>query len=186
MSDPLDWKLVKSEYVFTEPWLKARKDTCITASGKQVDNYYVIEYPDWVNAFALTAEGKVLMVKQFRQGLGKTIIEVPGGCVDPTDATLEDAIRRELLEETGYTFSHVEPMGSISANAGTTTNLTHYFFATGGVKVSQQSLDEHEELDVLLMSIDEVKALLQQHEIWQSLHAACLFYGLIKAGEMQW
>ncbi|ATL48486.1 DNA mismatch repair protein MutT [Chitinophaga caeni] len=186
MQDAQDWKLLDSKYIFNEPWLKARRDRCEMPDGTIVDPYYVVEYPDWVNAFALTKDGQVIMVKQFRQGLGKTIIEVPGGCVDDTDADLEVAIRRELLEETGYVFDKLTAIGSVSANAGTTNNLTHFFIAEGGEKISEQSLDDHEDLEVLLMSIDEVKSLLKNHEVWQSLHANCLFYGLLATGHMQW
>ena len=100
----LDWKLLDSEYLFKDAWLTARKDRCITPSGKIVDPYYVLEYNNWVNGVAIAEDGKVIMIRQYRQGYGRTVLEIPGGTMDSTDVSPEAAMRRELLEETGYEF----------------------------------------------------------------------------------
>src|SRR5438128_1509631 len=133
MDNDLKWKVLSSEYLFNDTWLKARKDRCIRHDGKIVDPYYVMEYPEWATAFALTHDNKILLVKQYRHALGEVSIELPGGCVDAKDATLEAAIRRELLEETGYTFDTAEYLGKTSANPSTNANTLHMFLLTGGV-----------------------------------------------------
>ncbi len=104
----LKWKTLKSEYLFKDLWFTVRKDTCERPDGKIITPYYVYEFPTWVTALALTEDGKVILERQYRQGLGETHLELPGGCVDDTDANYEEAIARELLEETGYTFSKYE------------------------------------------------------------------------------
>ena len=63
-----------------------------------------MNFPNWVTAVPVTEDGKIIMVRQYRHALGEICIEIPGGCVDDTDKNLEEAIKRELLEETGYTF----------------------------------------------------------------------------------
>ena len=180
----MKWKVLESEYLHKEPWLTIRKDKCEIPNGKIVPAFYVNEYPDWVNAFALTKEGKVVMVKQYRHGIENIEIELPGG-VSESGETPEQAMKREMLEETGYEFEHIECLGKISANPSTTNNFTHLFLATGGVKVAEQKLDETEQVDVLFMSIDEVKQLVKENKMAQSLHVNCVFYALHKLGELK-
>lgn len=186
MKDPLAWQTLSSEYIFKDRWFTVRKDICLTPAGVTVDPYYVYEFPTWVGGVAMTADGQFIMVRQYRHALGETGIEIPGGCVDDTDKDLQSAIARELLEETGYTFSNFEYLGKISPNPSTNTNLLHMFLATGGVKTNEQSLDPNEELDVLLMSAEEVKALLKENKIVQAMHVSALFYALQKLGMITW
>ena len=182
----LSWQTISSEYLYRYDWFTARKDRCMTKEGKIIDPYFVLEYPDWVNAMALTEDNKVIIVRQYRHAYGETILEIPGGVLDSTDASPEIGMRRELLEETGYSFSNVEYLGKISPNPSTNTNITHMFLATGGVKTGEQQLDHNEEIEVYLYTIDELKQLLKENQIMQSLHATCLFYGLARLGEMKY
>ena len=100
----MKWKILSSEYLFRDLWFTVRKDICETPDGKIIDPYYVYEFPTWVSALAITEDNQVVMVRQYRHGIEETILEVPGGCVDDTDKSLETAIARELAEETGYSF----------------------------------------------------------------------------------
>jgi ADP-ribose pyrophosphatase len=179
----MKWKVLESTYLFKEDWLTIRKEKCELPNGKVIPGYYVLEYPDWVNVLALTEDNKVILVKQYRHALGQIGIEVPGGVIDEGE-TPEEACRRELLEETGYVFEQYHYLGKICANPATTTNFTHMYLATGGKKVAEQQLDDTEEVEVLFHSIDEVKELLFQNSITQSLHVNCIMYGMIKLGEM--
>ena len=112
-------------------------------------------------------------------------LEIPGGCVDDTDKNFEDAVSRELLEETGYSFKKFDYLGKISSNPSTNNNWMHMFLATGGVKTQEQKLDHNEEIDVELYSIDEVKNLIKENKIPQSMHVACMLYGFQKLGELK-
>ena len=181
----MKWKVLESEYLHKEPWLTIRKDKCELPNGKIVPQFYVNEYADWVNVFGITVEGKVLMVKQYRHGLGEVGIELPGGVAEK-DETPEQAARREVLEETGYEFENLEYLGKISANPSTTNNLMHMFVAVGGKKVADQKLDETEDVEVLHMTIDEVKNLIKQHKMMQSLHASNIFYALHHLGHLDY
>ena len=182
----MKWKIISSEYLFNDLWFKVRKDICEAPSGMIINPYYVYEFPEWATAFALTEDNKVLMVHQYRHPVGEVCLELPGGCVDDTDKDLQAAIARELLEETGYSFSSYQSLGKISANPSTNTNWMHMFLAKGGTKVSAQKLDHNEEIIVELYSIDELKKMIREHKIIQAMHVTCILYALEKLGELSY
>ena len=182
----MNWITLTSEYLFSDLWFKIRKDKCETPQGKIVDPYYVYEFPTWVAALALTEDGKIIMVRQYRHALGETCIELPGGCVDDMDATFEQAIARELKEETGFSFSSYIYLGKISANPSTNNNLLHMFLAKGGKLTGKQQLDSNEEIDVELYSIEDVKQMLRENKIMQAMHVTCILYALEKINELKY
>jgi 8-oxo-dGTP pyrophosphatase MutT (NUDIX family) len=181
----MEWKVLASEYLHKEPWLTIRKDKCELSNGQIVPAFYVQEYPEWVNAFALTNDNKVVMVKQYRHGIKETGIELPGGVAEEGES-MEEAVRREIKEETGYEFASYEYLGKICANPSTTNNFMHMFLATDGERVADPQLDDLEELEVVLYSIEEVKNLLKENKIMQSLHANCIFYALDKLEKLSY
>jgi ADP-ribose pyrophosphatase len=176
----MNWKILSSEYLYKATWFTIRKDVCETPEGKIIDPYYVYEFPTWVSALAITDDNNVVMVRQYRHGIQDTILEVPGGCVDDADDNFQQAIARELLEETGYEFSDYQYLGKVSPNPSTNNNWMHMFLATGGKKVAKQNLDHNEEIEVVVMSIDELKSLIAKNEIVQALHVCTIRYGLDK------
>ena len=181
----MHWNLISSEYIFSDTWLKARRDRCLRPDGKEVYPYYVMEYPTWVTAVALTRDEQVVLVKQYRHALGEVCIETPGGCVDATDVDYTEAVKRELLEETGYTFEAAHYLGRTSPNPSTNNNLMHLFLLTRGSKVQEQELDHNEDIQVLTVSIDELKRMLDNNEIVQAMHVTCIFYAFKKLEELK-
>ena len=181
----MKWKVLESKQIFKEPWLNVRKEVCELPNGKKHSSYYILEYPSWVSAFAITEDNKVLLVKQYRHGLDVISTELPGGVVDKGE-TEEVAIARELKEETGYVFESIQYLGKISPNPATSNNYMHMFIAKGGRKVAEQSLDETEDVEVLTVTIEELKQLLREHKIVQALHVSCMFYALEKLGKLKY
>jgi ADP-ribose pyrophosphatase len=176
----LRWKKISSKYLLKHAWGTVRKDVCQTNEGKIIDPFFVYEFPAWVTAVAITEDGKFIIERQYRYALDITCYEIPGGCVDDTDANLEDAIARELLEETGYIFSNYEYLGKCSANPSTNNNWMHMFLATGGKYVKEQELDHNEEIEIYLFSLDDLKKLLAEHQFVQSMHISTIYYALAK------
>lgn len=178
MSD-LNWKLLSSTYLFKDNWATLRADRCQMPDGRIVEPYYVLEYPDWVNAVAFTENNEVILIRQYRHAAGEVILELPGGCIDAGESP-EEAVKRELLEETGYAFETLEPLVSLYANPSTSKNKTYSFIAKNGKKVQEQSLDGNEEIVVELVDIPRLKELLYSNQFGQALHASALFYALTR------
>ena len=179
----MKWKILSSKYLSKHPYFTARVDKCETADGKIIDEYFVVELPTTVCAVSITEEQEVLMVRQYRHPVEETLLEIPGGFIDENE-TPEEAMKRELKEETGYEFSSVTNVGRIAANPGVLNNFTYLFLATGGKKTSEQKLDKNEELQVEKITIPELKNLFLQNQIVQSLHNNCIYYALKQMGEL--
>jgi ADP-ribose pyrophosphatase len=127
----------------------------------------------------------VILERQYRHALGQTDLEIPGGCVDKTDASFEDAIARELLEETGYRFETIEFLGKTSCNPSTHSNLMYAYLATGGERVSEQKLDEGEDIDIVLVTMDEFVQLFKEQQFIQSMHVVAIQLALAKLGRLR-
>lgn len=179
----LNWKRLSTKYLIQEEWATLRVDTCRMPNGTEIPDYYVLEYPDWVNAVAITEDTKVIIIRQYRHAVAEVITEIPGGCIDPGE-TPAQAIERELLEETGYQFDKIEFMANLYANPSTGNNKTWCYLATGGKKVQEQHLDGREEIEVELISMDHLKEMLLENKFQQALHASAIFYALIKLGSV--
>lgn len=169
------WKTLDSKYLIRRPWLTARRDTVRLPDGRVNDEYYVLEYPTWINVIAITRNGDFLMVEQYRHGLGDVFVELCAGVVEDGETPLE-AARRELLEETGYSGGEWRLLDTICQNPSTCTNMTYCFLAEGVEQTDIQHLDETEEINVRLLSEDELLSLLTDGKIKQSLMAAPLWH----------
>jgi 8-oxo-dGTP pyrophosphatase MutT (NUDIX family) len=141
--------------------------------GRRIDEYYVLEYPTWINVIAVTREGQMVLVRQYRHGLGHAFYEIVAGVVESGEPPI-DAARRELLEETGYGGGNWRELMHLSANPGTMNNITHCFLAEGVERIGDQQLDASEDIEVYIFSKDEVRAMLERNEFMQSLMVAPL------------
>ncbi|MBP5458094.1 MAG: NUDIX hydrolase [Paludibacteraceae bacterium] len=172
--DPMEWKVLESEYLFQRPWLTARREHVKLPTGSEINDFYVLEYPDFCNVIAITKEGKYLLERQYRHAQHLTAYEIPAGCVEKGEDPMV-AAQRELLEETGYAGGEWKHFMTISPNAGACTNYSHTFLAIGVEKVSAQQLEDSEDITVALMEEEEVKRMLKEGEFHQAMMLAPLW-----------
>ncbi|MBN1772497.1 MAG: NUDIX hydrolase [Deltaproteobacteria bacterium] len=120
--------------------------------------FYELRFTDWVNVVALTDDGRVLLIRQFRAGTRSVTLEIPGGLVEPGESPLA-AARRELREETGYEAPTWRPLGAVLPNPAIQGNRCHTFLACGAHRVGEPQLEAAEDIDVEPTPLAEIPAL---------------------------
>lgn len=176
----MHWTVQSSEYLYKHPpYFIARKDKCIRPDGTPIEAYYVVELPPSVITFGITEENKILFVQQYRHPVQEISYELPGGFIDDGE-TPEAAAIRETEEETGYQFKNYSFLGKVAGNPGILNNFTLIFLATGGEKKTQTKFDQQEDIKTLLLSQEEVKQLITENKVIQSLHLNACFLALQK------
>ncbi|MFZ6776171.1 NUDIX hydrolase [Undibacterium sp. Ji83W] len=170
------WKTINSTTLVNDAWLTLSADTCQLPNGQIIEPYYVLHESDWVHVFAQADDGRILTVKQFRYGVKKVCIELPGGVIDEGEAPLV-AAQRELLEETGYSATHWQSLGAMYANPARQTNTIHLFFATGLRLKGEQQLDVSEDIEFDFLAIPEIQQKIEFNEFSQALHIASFYRG---------
>jgi 8-oxo-dGTP pyrophosphatase MutT (NUDIX family) len=169
------WRIIESRKTFSDGFLTLRTDRCEREAGKIVPVYHVIELSEWATVIALTEEGNIVLVREYRHAAGLVMIGLPGGTADPGETDTEQVARRELSEETGYSPRQMIHVGACYPNPATQNNLIHYYLALGCRRDHAQNVDPNEEIEVLEMPYTEFlryETLGVQH----ALHAAGLFY----------
>ncbi len=136
--------------------------------------FYRIDSADWVNIVPITADGDIVMVKQFRHGLDGFTIETPGGLVDPGETPME-AAGRELLEETGYRAAEIVPLGAVNPNPALFGNRLHTFLGRDVEWVEEVRNESTEETHVEVVSPGELRRLIRAGDVNHALVVAALY-----------
>ncbi len=173
--DPKPWQVLSRTYLFKRPpWLTLRQDHVRLPSGQEIPEYWVSEYPPWVNVVAVTQDQLLVLIRQYRPGIDAVHFELPAGVVDDADASMEAAARRELLEETGYGGGRWVQLTALSANPALQTNLTFCFVAEDVELQAEAAPEQTEDLRVHLISLHDAPRLLAEGNMVQALHVAPL------------
>jgi len=176
----LPWEELESKTLCTTRVFTVREDLARSQSNGREKGFAVIEAPDWVNVIALTDAGKVLLIRQYRQGTKEVTVEIPGGMAERGEDPLE-AAKRELFEETGYEALTWEAIGSVTPNPAIQTNRTFTYIARGAHPAGDPQPDEDEEIEVEEVPLTRVPRLIADQTIEHSL-VVCAFAFLSMKG----
>jgi len=149
------WDILESKEIFSSPFVTLKEEKLKRSDGKIIKHYYAIERPDVVYVVALTKDREIVLVYQYKNGIKDLVWELPAGFIEK-DEKVEEAARRELLEETGYSSDRLTKIGSFSSSAGLARNTNYFFLAKNAEKASKQKLDENEEIEIKMYSFDKV------------------------------
>lgn len=155
----MKWEILSSLYLLKTKWLTVRKDYIRMPTGVEIDDYYVLEYPNWVNVIAITEDGKFVIEQQYRHGTQSIDFELCAGTFEKGETPLE-AAKRELLEETGYAGGEWELYCVSTPNPAAMTNVNYSFLAKGVKFTGHRSLESTEDIKIFLRSFEEVKQMV--------------------------
>lgn len=155
-------KKVASRYVYRGKILNVRVDTVILPNGRE-GTREVVEYAGAVTIIPLTDTGEVIMVRQHRYPVGRTLLEIPAGKLEEGEDPLACA-RRELQEETGYEADRWEKLLTFYSTPGFTSEKMHLFLATG-LRPGRQAPDADEFVEVVRVPFREALAKVRSGEI---------------------
>jgi ADP-ribose pyrophosphatase len=130
----------------------------------QPQDFFVINAPDWVNVVALTSDGRLVLVRQFRYGSNEFSLEIPGGVIDPGEDPIAAGIR-ELREETGYVGRNARLLGSVRPNPAMQNNRCHLVLVEDARPDAKLDWDPDEEFEITVVPVDEVYALAYRGDI---------------------
>ena len=173
-SQELDWQVLGSRYEDAELMLfEKRIDRLRNPRNGQVFERLVLESVDWVNVVALDADGRSLMIRQYRFGVGYTTLETPGGMVDPGEDS-KTAAARELLEETGFASDNWSYLGAVEPNPAFHNHLCHHWLAQDVYRAQTQNLGDGESIALEFMTQEQVRAAVVSGELKHALALSAL------------
>lgn len=171
------WRRVKSYYPVDNRWVKLRQDVCQLPDGRVIDDYFVLEENDVGSVFALTPDQKLVLVEQYKHGVGKVVLELPAGFFEAQGGDPVAESRREFVEETGYDAAEYRYVGKLSQSPSRMSNSIYLYLARDVYPTGGQHLDENEAITVRLMPMDEVFAKIASGEINAVATVAGIYMG---------
>lgn len=167
------WETLSTRELIKSKWLSVRKDVCRLPSGREMNDYFVVEVPNGAAIVAVTEANELVLVRQYKYGFGDVVLELPAGIVEVDEKAL-DAISRELWEEIGYRASKLEYVTTLVTKPARMSARTIVYFATGVTKDSQTQENDAEVIETVLVPIADLPALIQRGDIITETSLAAL------------
>jgi ADP-ribose pyrophosphatase len=173
------WTFLRSHDVSDHRIFRLRHDLYRFEPSGQERDFVVIDTASWVNVVPVTAQGNVVLIRQFRHGIGDVVMEIPGGMIDG-DESPESAAARELREETGYVAEKIRLLARVLPNPAVQNNYLYLFAAVGCRNTGRSQLDAFEMIDVVERPLEVIPELIRNGEIAHSMViTAFSFLGLV-------
>ncbi|WP_459499604.1 NUDIX hydrolase [Bacillus sp. C1] len=157
-------RTVATESIFDGKVIKVRIDDVVLPNG-EMSKREIVNHPGAVAIIAVTDEGKIVLVEQYRKALEKEIVEIPAGKLEPGEKPEVTALR-ELEEETGYVCDKMEFITSFYTSPGFADEILYVYKATGlKKKENKAALDEDEFVELMEVSLEEAIELMNNQRI---------------------
>lgn len=170
------WKHLESQRVWKTRILTLRQDKYHFLPNDIIRDFTVLEFNDWVNIIPVTADGDVVMIRQYRIGMQKETIEIPGGVVSRHDMSPKHAAVREMQEETGYFSEDVIHIGTVHPNPAIQNNKCYTYLARDAYPKSAQMLDPTEAIKIELLKKEAIFKMIKNAEITHGLVISAFAY----------
>jgi ADP-ribose pyrophosphatase len=167
-----DWPKIKSRQVTkVSPWMEIIEREIEFAAGQKPELYHAVSQQDYIAIVALTPDGKIPIVRQYRPALERFTWELPAGMVEKGEDAA-DCCRRELGEETGYPAKAVHVLGTYAPCTARLSNWIHSFFVETGPR--EQTPQTEAGIELKLVTPSELAALILAGEFVLQLHIGAL------------
>jgi ADP-ribose pyrophosphatase len=176
------WERLGSERLLSNRYFSLRSDRLRLPDGGIKDPYFVLERPDAAIIFPITQGDEVVLVSQYRPPLEMMELGLPAGLVEEGERP-EEAARRELAEETGYTGGKWELLGSLASSPSLKDNWAYLFLARGVEETAAPDPDEHELVEVVKVPLEDLRGLVQAGKIVSSSGVAAVMLALERLRE---
>lgn len=168
------WPRLASRRVFDAGLFRVTRDRTRSPRTGQARDVYVLHMADWLLVVALTTQGRLVMVRQFRHGSREAGLELPGGLADWADEPPGQGAARELVEETGYGGGTWSPLGSLRPQPALLSNRLLVFLARDVRSTAVPEPDAGEDIEVILVDPAELPACVASGEINNATTVAAL------------
>lgn len=159
------WKTVQENVVFdASPYLKVLKQRVELPDGKTVDDFFQVHLRAFAVVVPVLPDGRILTIRQYKHGLGRVSLTFPAGFVEDGEAP-DVAVRRELLEETGYEAQSLTHLGEFVDNGNQRGCVGNYYVATGCNKIAEPDSGDLEEMEIAALSTADIDAALANGDI---------------------
>lgn len=169
------WQRLDTEMVYTCRVFSLRRDRSRSPRTGSDHDFFILDACDWVNVVPLTADERVVMVRQYRHGVGDFTLEIPGGMVDAEDPSPLVAARREMVEETGWDSPELIELGAVHPNPAIQGNRLHTFVARGVEDLHETHFDTTEETEVEVVPLAEIPGLIATGMISHALVVSAFY-----------
>ena len=169
------WERINSEPVADCRIFRIKRDISLDPRSQAEHDFFVIEAPNWINVIPITADGRVILIEQYRHGTEEVTLEIPGGIVDDDESPAE-AAARELFEETGYEAGTLELLARTRPNPAIQNNWQHSYVARNCRWISDPKFDDIEDIGVRLVRLEDVRRLIASGVINHALVVVAFYY----------
>ncbi|MCC2928620.1 ADP-ribose pyrophosphatase [Bacillus mojavensis] len=175
----LEEKTIAKEQIFSGKVIDLYVEDVELPNGK-TSKREIVKHPGAVAVLAVTDEGKIILVKQFRKPLERTIVEIPAGKLEKGEEPEYTALR-ELEEETGYTAKKLTKMTAFYTSPGFADEIVHVFLAEElAVLEEKRELDEDEFVEVMEVTLEDALKLVESREVYDAKTAYAIQYLQLK------